>query len=224
MTHLDTDQAAWQRILSAIATSESMEHHVLAPLILVYQPNREDTLVLYRHSADERRHAELLLRYLRETFSYIKRKPTNSDRIFYYVLLPSLRFFVKKNPLVGFSLLYFYELFSVQLYANLRKKAKIENLSTLESLLLEIEKDEYRHIDSMRNFILRFPIGNTDRILIYILVSIFRLDIHMGKLAIHNRMLRKYFLHLGIHPDLVVNKCSAKARKQCIELLRKSMQ
>ena len=161
---------------------------------------------------------------MHDELSYVKTAPTKSDQIFYQNLLPSVRFFVKKNPKIGFSLLYFYELFSVQLYAQLRKKAKSQNLLSLEKLFLEIEKDEFRHIDSMKNFMGRYPSTKIDRVYLYAFLWIFRLDIHMGKFSLHNRSLRKTFLQLGIHPDTVVNKSSKRALSQCMGLLRKSTQ
>lgn len=218
------DAAAWRRVLSAIATSESMEHHVLQPLLLSYSSHHEAARVLTQHSADEQRHAGLLTGYLRESLSFTKMKPTKSDQIFYHVLLPSIRFLVKKRPLLGFSLLYFYELFSVQLYAQLRKKAEKQKLVELESLFRQIEKDEFRHIESMKTFIQQYSTDRIHRVWLSAFLWLFRLDIHMGKYALYNRSLRKQFRRLGIDPDTVINKSSWRALTQCRDLLRRPMQ
>lgn len=217
------DAVAWRRVLSAIATSESMEHHVLQPLLLAYPLDHDAARILTQHSADEQRHADLLTGYLRKSLSFTKTKPTRSDQIFYHALLPSIRLLVKKTPVIGFSLLYFYELFSVQLYAQLRKKAKEQKLVELESLFRRIEKDEFLHIESMKSFIQQYPTDRIHRIGLCALLWLFRLDIHMGKYALHNRSLRKQFLQLGVDPDTVINKSSWRALTQCRDLLRRPM-
>ena len=198
---------AWVRVMSAIQTSESMESHVLEPLLAVFAQREDFINLLAKQADDERRHSELIKNFLRANFNYIKNKPTFSDRMFYSLLFPALKLVIRKNGIYGLCALLFYEYFSVGLYCELRDRARENGLLELEKLISDILKDEGRHIKNisalLQIIIKEKTIGKTQIISIASLLSLISLDVNFSLFALHNREIRQSLIALNIRPEII---------------------
>jgi ferritin len=198
---------AWIRIMSAIQTSESMEFHILNPLLGVCA-QREDFVSFFTQQADdEKRHSELIRNFLNKNFGYVKTKATFSDKIFYSLLFPAFKLIIKKNALYGLCAILFYEYFSVGLYRELRDRAKEHELPELEKLLTEILIDEGKHIKNISAFIRTITheqvTSKSQNINILRLLYLISLDVSFNKWAFHNREIRQSLIILNIQPEII---------------------
>ncbi len=197
----------WRRILSSIATTEGYEAILLAPLASAYK--QSDILnYLKRHAEDEERHAEYIKDYLKTGFAYEKQKATISDILFYQNLIPIVGKLVKHLPMIGITLLYSYEKFSLKLYNRLREKAREHGLRDLEHILERISRDEGYHIAGLELLkqITPEPTAATKflyQILLPVALWIVRMDLYMGRFSLHNRELMAHLRKLGIDPILI---------------------
>lgn len=198
---------AWVRVMSAIQTSESMESHVLEPLLDVFAHREKFISVLTKQAEDEKRHSELIKNFLWDKFNFIKTKASFSDRIFYSLLFPAFKLVIKKNGIYGLCALLFYEYFSVGLYCELRERARENSLLELEKLIGDILKDEGKHIKNISALVQIITqekiIGKIQNMGIARLLSLISLDVNFGLFAVHNREIRQSLIALNIRPEII---------------------
>lgn len=199
-------QRGWQRILSAIATSEGCEQRVLAPVLEAYRGTAFEE-GLERHSSDEQRHHEQLSVYLCDYLNYSKDAPTLADTVFYDFGLSKLATYFKKQPQHGLVLLLFYEVFSTELYTSLQRAARHAGLVELAKLLHEILRDERRHIAALNN-LLRSEISQQPKLpqrladkAFSVMLQGFAWDLSFAPAALHNRSIRESLFIIGVDPD-----------------------
>ena len=203
-------QAAWRRVLSSIATTEGLEESLMQPLMLAYkQPGEDHTEIseyLESHAVDERRHHAMLCGYLKQTFGYVKKSRTWSDRVIYDRVLPLMAQAFRYRPLYGFALLDTYENFATEFYAPLRTQAQADGAQNILSLLQAIEKDELRHVAGMeylldRELARQGGLRRGDRAAIATLLNVLVLDVDFSPWALHNREIRAHLCELGVPPE-----------------------
>lgn len=194
------------RVLSGVASTELLEELLLTPLIKKAKNNiRKDYYI--SHSLDEERHYQLLTRYLKVGFGFVKTKKSLSDYIFYGLFFPLYISIFKGKPLFTLVLIYCFETLSIYFYTHILEVAKKENLAELTSLLELIKKDEMRHIAGIKSQMQIMateghpPINFFEKGLIKILLSFFILDVSMSKWDIHNRAMRARMQSLGVNTN-----------------------
>jgi ribonucleotide reductase beta subunit family protein with ferritin-like domain len=208
---------SWIRLLSAISSSEAMEHAVLKPLCFYFQYREQDLQKLIQQSEEEEKHAFVIRKYLQHYFGYKKTKPTISDRIFYNGLLPMLGKKIEQEPIYGLSILYFYELFALDLYSRLKQQATLDGLTSLTSLIETIEHDERGHIRNISNLIGKIkkerPLKKYQEIALRTTVYLASLDVSFSRFAFHNHSIRNSLLSLGIKPHVMDHTRRAALQK-----------
>lgn len=202
-------QAGWKRVLSSIATTEGYEAIVLKPIVQAFD-DQDAKDYLRSHATDEERHSAWLNTYLSGNFSYKKRKPTVSDRIFYHRLIPWASANFVRFPRAGIVSLYAYERFAMRLYDTLIADADKRGLAGLGAVLRAIVKDEGKHVVGL-GALLRHQAGQnrTSKIVesafARMCLTIVRMDLRFGLFGPHNRELTSHFAYLGITAKTVDN-------------------
>lgn len=206
MNSISSDRRhAWGSMLSSLATSEKIENLILDPLIEKYTVEDEPVgRYLQAHSRDELKHYNWLTQYVKENTQYVRTGKSLSDRIFYDFLLPRLALYAQTQAIYLFAIMYFYELFTLDLYKELIRAANEDQLPNAQNIFLNIRTDEVRHCQAAKDLI-RFtlqksPASIFDRIIIRLWLRLFQLDMSTFFWCIHNKRVRQSTRGLGISP------------------------
>lgn len=195
-------QAAWKRILCSVASTERLEGTLLAPIREAFRDDPAALSYLDSQSRDENRHAQLLTRYVRNTFHHERKTRSLASRVIYDRLLPKVAESFREHPIVGLALLLTYERFSLKFYPQLREAAEKDGAAVLLQLVQRVEKDELRHLAGVEALIGREirrngPVSAGTLVAARAALAIFRVDSSMSPLALHNREVRGHLLALG---------------------------
>ncbi len=212
-----TRQAAWKRILCTIASTERIEGTLLVPIRDAFRDDPAALSFLDSQTRDENRHAQLLLRYVKNTFNHERKTRSLASRVIYDRLLPMVAESFRENPIVGLALLLTYERFSLKFYPQLRAAAEKDGAENLLQLVRRIEKDELRHLSGVEALIGREiqrngPASAATLVAARAALAIFRVDSSMSPLALHNREVRGHLLDLGF--DL---RALNREARECVE-------
>jgi hypothetical protein len=210
LAHLSSERrAAWARVLSSLATAESIEETVLLPMVEGLRHDSEAVEYIKVHGRDEERHFKLLSRYLRNTFGYRKKHRTLTDRMIYDGVLPRLVKSFRRKPIPGLAMIHAYEKISLPYYAALRREAQADGAQNLVTLIRIIEKDELRHVAGVEALLGQEIARNgglswLDQGMIRGVLQMVRTDADLGPWAFHNRELRTCIERLGIDADALM--------------------
>jgi hypothetical protein len=216
-------RAGWARFLSSIATTESIEEAIIAPIGIHHAFASPSAQEFLRHQEeDERRHFDLLTDYVKETFDYRKTKKSVSDLVIYDTILPKLGRLFRDWPVGPLVCIQFYEAFSLYFYKLLKECATRDELFGLVSILEAIEKDELRHLSGIGVLVQKWKEtkglpGKLEVTGIRALLQLLLIDIDLAPWAIHNREVRRSALAIGLD----VQKMGKAARKSANETLEK---
>ncbi len=190
------------KVLSGVATTEKLEDLLISPAICTY---KEEAIVNYLegHALDERRHHDNLSQYLSKTFNFSKDHKSISDYLFYEGIIPFLLKYLKRKPVRIYMLIYFFEKLSLYFYDSVNEFSKKKGLTKLSELIVDIKKDESRHIKGMSLMIdsEKDVLTNMDKWIFIVIAKIISLDINVSGWAIHNKKMRKSFKTLKINPE-----------------------
>ena len=219
-------RAGWCRILSSVATTESVEQTLMTPLEKGFKDSPEILRYLESHKQDEMRHHETLNRYLKNTFHYVKLKRTLSDQIIYDLALPQIAKLFQYKPIYGLSMLLFFEIYGIAFYKTFRAQARADQLPELAHIVQLIEKDELRHLsglDTLYSYSLSVhgPCSWFDRKIILWFLKILVLDVNMSRWAFHNRKVRAHAMKAGLDPDVLTKGAYSAAREVCKRMTQK---
>jgi hypothetical protein len=211
------------RVLSGVASTELLEELLLTPLIEA-EKNKIRKEYFRIHSQDEERHFQLLSRYLKSSFGFVKTKKTLSDYLFYGFFFPVYVILFKKKPLYTLILIYCFETLSIYFYNHILLVSKREDLNELTKLLELIKKDEMRHIAGIKTQMnimatMGHPaIGKFGRAFIKTLLNFFILDVSMSKWDFHNRSMRQRMKNLGVDTEKFTSEIKANKKQTMAEL------
>ena len=217
LSHLSGEKrASWKRILSSVATTETLEESIMGPIALAFGGDEDSARYLAVHAADEARHYNLLTRYLKNTFGYVKSRRTLMDQVLYDRVIPGVARVFRSKPTYGLALLHAYEKFSIVFYERLIHEARQDGAQSLLTILTSIEKDERRHIAGMEQ-LLRLELSRTggasftDRAAMRAILNLMLVDVDMRPWALHNREVREHLVRLGFDPLAVTSAARATA-------------
>ena len=214
----DRKKQGWRRILSSVATTESVEEIMMLPLEKAFKDYPEIVRYLVSHKQDETRHHQLLNRYLKNTFDYVKIERTFSDRWIYDRILPRVAKRLESKPLYGLAMLLFFEMYGVGFYKNFKNQAERDGLSGLAEVVKLIEKVELRHMSGL-DLLCSYYMSSSGRngrvtwfesLLLRFCLLILVLDVNMSRWAIHNLEVREHVKMMGLDPhDLTLGAYQA---------------
>ena len=197
---------AWAQFLSSIATTESIEHTIIAPIAKSYEDQEEVSVYLKSHAQDEQRHYVMIRDYVSSSFHYVKSRRTGSDVMVYDTLLPQIARVGTIKPLYFLAMLHFYEAFSVHFYKSLKRVAEADKLPGLVALIQAIEKDELRHLAGLEGLVLlhhakKGQPGVLDLLAMRVLLGLLLIDIKTAPWAFFNRKVRRNVTCIGLIPE-----------------------
>lgn len=210
--------SGWRRILSSVATTESVERTLMTPLEEAFSKNPEILNYLASHQQDETRHHELLNRYLKNTFQYVKSHRTLSDQVIYDQALPQVSKIFKTKPLYGLAMLSFFEVYGINFYRNFKQQAQADGLRELARVVEQIEKDEIRHLRGLDLLLQYYFLSGgkltwLDQKAIAACLKLLVLDVNMTSWAIHNREVRSSAIKIELDPKQLTQGARSAAKQ-----------
>jgi rubrerythrin len=210
LSHLDAEKrASWRRVLSAVASTELLEERLMRRLSS--RAKRDPSGAAYvreyleAHAADERRHHQLLSRYVRNTFGGETQTRGGFQNL-------SVAF--SRKPLYGYALLHAYEKFSILLYEQLRLEAQKDGAQNLLTILSTLSHDEQRHVAGLELLIAderarRGGLSASEQLAVRGVLRVMLADVDLRPWALHNREVRENFKNLGFDPDELTREAKA---------------
>ncbi|MDD4974736.1 MAG: ferritin-like domain-containing protein [Bacteriovorax sp.] len=223
-SHLTTERKlAWAQLLSSAASAEESEEMVVLPVLKAFEYSDILHRYLKTHMEDESRHRDLLKEYVKNNFSYEKKKKTLTDIIIYKGIFRGVNVISEKRPLPIIVAILFYEWFAEEFYAELMNRAGEDKLINLKNLFIQIEKDELRHRAGIKALlgIWKSEGKKIDKIDIFytkILLGVTRLDVNTASWAFYNKRLRRNLTNLGLDTEKIYRNSKAYADKAIAEL------
>jgi rubrerythrin len=222
--HLSAEKRlAWAQLLSSAASAEESEEMVIEPILKAFDfaPRLHRYLTL--HAADESRHQVLLKEYVKNTFQYVKRKKSITDRVIYDGVFRGIKGLTEKRPLAIIVATLFYEWFAEEFYSDLVAAAQRDNLPGLKYLFEQIEKDEKRHRAGLKAVLALWKlqgksVDTVDLAYTKTLLNIVRLDVNTAPWAFYNKKLRRNLTIIGMSPDKIYSRSKDYADKAFNEL------
>lgn len=222
--HLSTERkTAWAQLLSSAASAEESEEMVIHPVLKAFEYSDILHRYLKTHMNDESRHQDFLKEYVRNNFSYVKKKKTITDIIIYKGIFRGVSQVSEKRPLPIIVAILFYEWFAEEFYSELMNKAGTDGLENLKKLFIRIEKDEHRHRAGIKALLAIWKgegkkIDKIDIFYTKILLGVTRLDVNTASWAFYNKKLRNNLTNLGLDTEKIYRNSKAYADKAIAEL------
>ncbi len=213
----------WAGFLSSIATSESTEKVVVEPLLNNFSAPHIQNLIQTQFD-DENRHYLAFRDFNFNFFNYSKRHQTITDKVIYEKAFPLIARLGEKYPFLLIIVLNFYENFSIQIYRELKRLAKVDGLSELETLILDVEKDEWRHLAGLKTLSLdlkerNYKVKKTELFFAHLICFILRIDVSVHPLAIFNSRLKRNLRGIEF-PLKTMKEASRTANTRCNEFIK----
>lgn len=224
VSHLSPEKRlAWAQLLSSAASAEESEEMVIAPILKAFDFSPRLHQYLAMHAADESRHQVLLKTYVRETFQYVKKKKSLTDKIIYGGVFRGIRGITEKRPLAIIVATLFYEWFAEEFYSDLIQAAERDGLPELKNLFIEIERDEKRHRAGLKAVLAMWkregkPVDAVDLAYTRALLEIVQIDVNTASWAIYNKKLRRNLTAVGMDPETIYQRSRAYAKRAYNEL------
>lgn len=220
----DERKIAWAQLLSSAASAEESEEMVIHPVLKAFEYNKILHRYLVTHMSDESRHQDLLKEYVKNNFSYVKKKKTVTDIIIYKGIFRGVSEVSEKRPLPIIVAILFYEWFAEEFYSELLAKAEADGLENLKNLFIRIEKDEHRHRAGIKALLAIWKsegkrIDKVDVFYTKILLGVTRLDVNTASWAFYNKRLRRNLTNLGLDTEKIYKNAKAYADKAIAELV-----
>lgn len=222
--HLSPEKRlAWAQLLSSVASAEGTEELLMRPILEAAQFSPKLQRYFAIHADDENRHQKFLKEYVANTFQYVRRKKTFTDKVIYGGLFKSVESLTRKRPLASIVVVYFYEWFAEGFYTDMMNAAERDGLLALKNLFAQIEKDEKRHRAGLKTVLSLWKNeGRTadmlDLVCTKSLLEIIRFDLNAGPWAFHNQRVRRNLLALEINPDSMAERAKIHADKALDEI------
>lgn len=216
-------KVAWAQLLSSAASAEESEEMVIQPILKAFEYSDILHRYLCTHMKDESRHRDLLKSYVKNNFSYEKKKKTLTDMIIYQGIFRGVSLVSEKRPLPIIVAILFYEWFAEEFYSELLAIADADQLINLKNLFIQIEKDELRHRAGIKALLGIWKIegrkiDKIDILYTKILLGVTRLDVNTASWAFYNKKLRRNLTNLGMDTEKIYRNSKAYADKAIREL------
>jgi hypothetical protein len=220
----DERRMAWAQLLSSAASAEESEEMVIHPVLKAFEYSELLHRYLKTHMSDESRHQDLLKLYVKNNFSYEKKKKTITDIVVYKGIFRGVSLISAERPLPIIIAILFYEWFAEEFYSELMNRAAEDNLPNLKNLFMHIEKDELRHRAGIKALlaIWRSEGKKIDKVDIYltkVLLGVTRMDVNTASWAFYNKRLRRNLTNLGLDTEKIYRNSKAYADKAIAELV-----
>lgn len=219
----DERRTAWSQLLSSAASAESSEEMIIKPVLSAFDSDPLLKNYLATHRDDEDRHQKYLKTYVKNSFSYVRKKKSIASLVVYDGVFNLVAKVADKRPLPVLIAILFYEWFAEEFYSDMMKRAEEDKLHNLKNLFAAIEKDEHRHRAGIKAVINIWKsegrrIDQVDILFTKILLGITRMDVNTAEWAFYNKRLRTNFINIGINPDDLYQRSKSYAQKAIAEL------
>lgn len=222
--HLSQERRlAWAQLLSSAASAEESEEMVIQPILKAFEYSDILHRYLKTHMGDESRHQALLKEYVKNNFSYVKKKKTLTDIVIYKGIFRGVSKITEERPLPIIIAILFYEWFAEEFYSELMNRAESDRLFNLKNLFAHIEKDEHRHRAGIKALlgIWKSEGKKIDKVDIFytkVLLQVTRMDVNTASWAFYNKKLRRNLTNLGLDTEKIYINSKMYADKAIAEL------
>ena len=214
---------AWAQLLSSAASAEESEEMVIHPILKAFEYSEILHRYLKTHMNDESRHQALLKEYVKNNFSYEKKKKTLTDIVIYKGIFKAMSKITEDRPLPIIVAILFYEWFAEEFYSELMARASDDKLVNLRNLFAHIEKDEHRHRAGIKALLGIWKnegrkIDKTDILYTRFLLQVTRMDVNTANWAFYNKRLKRNLSTLGLDTEKIYRNSKLYAEKAIAEL------